>query len=111
LAARVGREALRVLVDEGLPERARVSGAAFRQRISAAHHPLIVEVRGRGLMLGVQLADHIKVHKVVKQLYRAGVVTKDTHHNSVRLSPPLNTALSDLEWGADRLLEVLDQFA
>jgi ornithine--oxo-acid transaminase len=108
LAARVGREALQVLVDEDLSARAARSGAWLRERLTAARHPLVADVRGRGLMLGVQMVPGIDAHDLVERLAGAGIVTKDTHLNTVRLSPPLTIAADDLEWAADRLLEVLD---
>jgi ornithine--oxo-acid transaminase len=110
LAARVGREALAVLVEERLSERARVAGAVLRDALSSARHPLVAEIRGRGLMLGLQLAEQIRAHDVVERLGQVGIITKDTYRNTIRLSPPLNTDSADLQWGAARLLEVLDEF-
>jgi ornithine--oxo-acid transaminase len=98
------------LVEEHMAERARVAGQALRDALEAAHHPLIEQIRGRGLMLGLQLAAHIPAHDVVERLGVAGIITKDTYLNTIRLSPPLNTDLADLRWGAARLLEVLDEF-
>lgn len=108
LAARVGHEALRVLEEERLCERATTSGEALRARLDEAGHPAIVDVRGRGLMLGVELAAEIDAQAVCHRLMKAGMITKLTHRNTLRLSPPLTTDLADLRWGADRLLEVLD---
>lgn len=110
LAARIGREALSVLEDEGLCARAEASGKVLRDRIVAANHPAIAEVRGRGLMLGVQIADGIDAHEVVVRLAAAGIVTKDTYGNTVRLSPALNIDQDDLIWAANCLLEVVDGF-
>jgi ornithine--oxo-acid transaminase len=110
LGARIGREALSVLEDEHLSERAAASGLALRTWLEAAHHPAIAEVRGRGLMLGVELVKGIDAHAVVERLAEAGIITKDTYGNTVRLSPPLNIARDDLRWSAERLLEVLDGF-
>jgi len=110
LAAHVGREALAVLVDEQLAQHAVQGGKVLRDALEAADHPLMVEVRGRGLMLGLQLADTVDAHAVVERLGHAGIITKDTYLNTLRLSPPLNTDPADLEWGALRILEVLDEF-
>ena len=110
LAARVGREALAVLVEERLAERAQASGQMLRLALNGARHPLVAEVRGRGLMLGLQLVERVKAHDVVERLGQAGIITKDTYQNTIRLSPPLNTDQADLQWGAARLLEVLDEF-
>ncbi len=108
LAARVGRESLAVLVEENLAERATHLGAAMLARLRRAHHAGIVDMRGRGLMLGVQLAPQFDAHEMVLQLAAAGIITKDTHHNTVRLSPPLTIENKDLEWAADTFLSVLD---
>ena len=108
LAARVAREAMRVLVEEDVPARAERSGAILRERLVAARHPLVTEVRGRGLMLGLELVPGIDAHDVAERLAHAGIITKHTHRNTVRLSPPLTVDPADLEWAADRLLEVLD---
>jgi ornithine--oxo-acid transaminase len=110
LAAHVGREALAVLADEQLASRALSGGRVLREALEAAHHPLVVEVRGRGLMLGVQLVDTVPAHLVIERLAQAGIITKDTYLNTIRFSPPLNTDPADLEWGALRFLEVLDEF-
>jgi ornithine--oxo-acid transaminase len=109
LAARVAREALAVLIDEQMAEQAVRGGKVLRAVLDAAQHRAIAAVRGRGLMLGVQLVDTIDAHRVVERLAQAGVVTKDTYGNTIRLSPPLNTDSADLEWGALRLLDVLDE--
>jgi ornithine--oxo-acid transaminase len=106
----VGREALAVLVDEQMPQHALRGGNVLRTALEAAAHPLLQEVRGRGLMLGMQLVDTVDAHEVVERLMYAGIITKDTYANTIRLSPPLNSDLADLEWGALRILEVLDEF-
>lgn len=107
LASRVGLEALRVLQDEGLSERARISGAQVRRWLLDAAHPAIAEVRGKGLMLGVELVGTLDAQMVCDRLMDAGVLTKLTHRNTLRLSPPLTTSLDDLKWGVETLLTVL----
>ena len=107
LAAHVGREALAVLMEEELPMRAAQGGKVLRDALEAANHPVIAEVRGRGLMIGVQLVDTVSARDVVERLGQAGIITKNTYLNTIRLSPPLNTDPADLKWGISRLLEVL----
>ncbi len=108
LASRVGHEALRVLQEENLCDRSTESGALLRARLEAAKHPAIVEVRGRGLMLGVELQPEIDAQAVCHRLMHAGIITKLTHRNTMRLSPPLTISAEDLHWAADRLLGVFD---
>jgi ornithine--oxo-acid transaminase len=109
LAARVGHEALRVLRDEGLCERARISGALLTDLLRAAAHPGIADVRGMGLMVGVQLANGIDAEAVCHALMDAGIVTKVTHHATIRLSPPLTIDADTLRWAVGVFLQVLDQ--
>jgi ornithine--oxo-acid transaminase len=108
LAARVAREALAVLIEDKLPERAAALGTAARARLQARRHPAIADVRGRGLLIGVELRRELDAAEVVHELVQHGVITKDTHRNTVRLSPPLVVEQSELEFAIDALFEVLD---
>ena len=108
LAARVAREALAVLIEERLPERAATFGADARARLQARKHPAVIEVRGRGLLIGVELRPELDAADVVHGLAQRGVITKDTHRNTVRLSPPLVVELAELDFAIDALFAVLD---
>jgi ornithine--oxo-acid transaminase len=108
LAARVAREALAVLIEERLPERAATFGADARARLQARKHPAVVEVRGRGLLIGVELRRDLDAADVVHRLAQRGVITKDTHRNTVRLSPPLVVELAELDFAIDALFAALD---
>jgi ornithine--oxo-acid transaminase len=108
LAARVGLEALRVMQDEGLVERSERLGKLLRERLAAAKHPMITDIRGRGLMVGVQLHSSVDAHEFVEGLAEIGIITKDTHRNTVRLSPPLVIGERELEWAVERFLQLLD---
>jgi ornithine--oxo-acid transaminase len=108
LAARVAREALAVLVDERLPERADALGEHARAKLRLGRHAGIVEVRGRGLLTGVELRRDLDASAVVRALVRRGVITKDTHRNTVRLTPPLVIEFAELDFAIDALFGVLD---
>ena len=90
LACAVASEALDVLQEEHLVERSRIRGAQFLQGLQALTGPIIREVRGRGLLIGVELACTAQQGRVwAERLLQAGVLTKDTHGNVLRFAPPL----------------------
>ena len=112
VAAAVGLAALDTLIDERLIERAASTGAHLLDRLSAIKHPIIREVRGRGLFAGIEIdQDMASASSVVRRLLQAGVLTKDTHRNTIRFAPPLIIDEQQIDWAVDRLAEVLEQTA
>jgi ornithine--oxo-acid transaminase len=110
IAAAVGLAALDTLVDERLAERAAVVGAHLLARLSSINNPIIREVRGRGLFAGVELhRNTANAGTVVRRLVQAGVLTKDTHRNTIRFAPPLIIDESQIDWAVERLAEVLEE--
>src|SRR5262249_43170951 len=90
LAAAVGLEALKVLLEEDLPGRAARLGERFMGELRAIRSPLIREVRGKGLLIGVELdTTRALARAVCERLAQRGVLTKDTHVTVVRFAPPL----------------------
>lgn len=90
LAAAVGFEALKVIQDERLTERAAELGEQFMQRLKKIRSPLIKEVRGKGLLLGIEVdKQKISARKVCLQLMEQGILSKETHETVIRLAPPL----------------------
>ncbi|MEO6913369.1 MAG: ornithine--oxo-acid transaminase [Candidatus Baltobacteraceae bacterium] len=87
LAAAVASEALDVIVDEKLASRARYAGAKIMQSLRTLNSPLIKEVRGRGLLIGVELT--VPARRLSEALLARGVAAKDTHETVLRLAPPL----------------------
>lgn len=112
IAAAVGLAALDTLIDERLVERAATVGAHLLRRLAAIDNPVIREVRGRGLFAGVELHRNMAdVGAVVRRLIPAGVLTKDTHRNTIRFAPPLIISEPQVDWAVDRLTEVLEEVA
>ncbi|MGM4888116.1 ornithine--oxo-acid transaminase [Tardiphaga sp. 20_F10_N6_6] len=112
IASAVGLAALDTLIDERLIERAATVGAHLLDRLSAIKNPIIREVRGRGLFAGVELHRNMaSAGTVISRLLQAGVLTKDTHRNTIRFAPPLIIDESQVDWAVDRLTEVLDEIA
>jgi len=112
IAAAVGLAALDTLVDEGLVDHAAAVGAHLLDRLKAIKSPVVCEVRGRGLFAGVELDRNVvAAGEVVTRLLLAGVLTKDTHRNTIRFAPPLIIEPSQIDWAIDRLEEVLEEAA
>lgn len=92
LAAVVARASLEVLVNERLHENAERMGALFRQLIAEIEHPLVREVRGRGLMNALVVGDSPESEtawNLCLKMAEHGLLAKPTHGNIIRLAPPL----------------------
>ena len=112
IAAAVGLAALDTLIDERLVEHAATVGAHLLRRLASIDNPVIREVRGRGLFAGVELHRNMAdAGAVVRRLIPAGVLTKDTHRNTIRFAPPLIISESQVDWAVGRLTKVLEEVA
>ena len=90
LGAAVGRAALGVVIDEDLPGRSLELGEWFADELRAIESPHIDHVRGRGLMIGVVIKDSSgPARPFCEALMERGVLCNDTHHQVIRISPPL----------------------
>jgi ornithine--oxo-acid transaminase len=107
LACAVALEALEVLVDERLPQRAARLGAVLMAGLEALKCPRIREVRGRGLLVGVELAAPAGGREMAERLLAHGVLTKETHGNVLRFAPPLVIRRRELEEAIDRIARAL----
>ena len=90
LAATVGLEALNVLVDEKLIDNSLTLGEYLREGLRRLNSTLITDVRGRGLLIGMEVdPDRVSARTVCEHLMEQGILTKETHETVVRLAPPL----------------------
>ena len=105
LAAAVARAALQVIVDEGLVERSDELGRYFLEKLRTLKSPLIKEVRGRGLWIGVEL--HGAARPYCEQLKEMGMLCKETHDHVIRLAPPLVISREEIDWAFEQLQKVL----
>lgn len=104
LGCAVARTALKVLHDEELVERSATLGAWFLEQVKTLKHPKIKAVRGRGLMVAIEL--HESARPYCEALKERRVLCKETHDTVIRLSPPLVVIRKDLEWAVDQLRAV-----
>jgi len=110
LAAAVGEAALGLLEDGRLAENARGMGKQLMARLNDLGHPAIVAVRGRGLLVGVEIAPAFgSARAVCDGLMQEGVLTKDTHGTVVRFAPPLVITREQIDAAVDALGRVLQR--
>jgi len=108
LAAAIGRAALKVLVDEKLAERAHELGMWFLGELKKITSPHVKEIRGRGLMIGVEIkASSGKARPFCEALAKRGILCKETHDQVIRFAPPLVVERRDLAWVVGEVREVL----
>jgi ornithine--oxo-acid transaminase len=105
LACAVARAALQVLLDEKLVERSAELGEYFLARLQAVKSPVVKEVRGRGLWIGVELT--VPARPYCERLMQQGMLCKETHDHVIRLAPPLVITRDEIDWAVDKLTKVL----
>ena len=108
LACAVARMALKVLVEEGMIDNAKKMGEYFLSRLRSISSPIIKEVRGKGLMIGMELHPQAGgARRICKTLMSKGLLCKETHENIVRLAPPLIIKQDEIDWAMERIEPVL----
>jgi ornithine--oxo-acid transaminase len=109
LAAAVARAALKVLVDERLVERSHELGEYFMDQLAEIPSPHVREVRGRGLLIGVELKpEALGARRFCEALRHHGILAKETHENTIRFAPPLVIEKETIDWALPRIREVLN---
>lgn len=107
LACAVSVAALEVLEEEKLAERSLRLGAYFKEKLAEIKNPLIKEVRGRGLFIGVELT--VPARPYCENLKEEGLLCKETHETVIRFAPPLVISEDDLQWAIERITRVLSK--
>ncbi len=112
LASAVAAEALSVLADDKLAERSATLGAYFLARLQTIDNPLIREVRGRGLLIGMELdTQRVDARVAAEALLARGLMTKDTHESVLRFAPPLVITEAELDWAVKTIEDALTDLA
>jgi len=107
LACAVARAALCVLIDERLAERSAELGPLFLGQLLQIQSPHIVEVRGRGLWIAIEL--DVPARPYCEALKEAGILCKETHMNVIRLAPPLVIEHDDILWASEQIKGVIER--
>lgn len=110
LACAVARAAMRVLVEEGMIENAARQGARFLEGLKDIRANTIRDVRGRGLMLAVELHPEAgRARRYCEALQAKGILAKDTHEHTIRIAPPLVITSDQVDWAIERFATTLTQ--
>ncbi|MEO0114637.1 MAG: ornithine--oxo-acid transaminase [candidate division WOR-3 bacterium] len=108
LACAVGKAALAVIVEENLPERAFENGNYFLERLHSLKSPHIKEIRGKGLLIGVEIKESSGTARpFCEKLMAKGILAKETHQQVVRFAPPLIITKEEIDWAMARIEKVL----
>jgi ornithine--oxo-acid transaminase len=111
LGAAVGLAALEVLLEERLAERAAVMGEHLLGRLRAIASPVVKDVRGKGLLIGLELdTARVGARAFVETLLRHGILSKDTHGTVARFAPPLTIEREQLDWAVERIRDALAEY-
>lgn len=105
MACAVSVASLNVLVEEKLAERSLKLGEYFMSKLKEINNPVIKEVRGRGLFIGVELSEPAR--KYCEELKEQGLLCKETHDTVIRFAPPLVISEEELDWAIERINKVL----
>lgn len=104
LACAVSIASMQVLQEESLPERSLELGTYFMEELNKLDHPVIKEVRGRGLFIGMELTEAARPY--CEQLKELGLLCKETHDTVIRFAPPLIITKEELDWALERIHQV-----
>jgi ornithine--oxo-acid transaminase len=110
LASAVGLEALHIISEEKLAERSKEMGDYLIEKLQELKSPLISDIRGRGLFVGVEIDPaHGSAREICEALMERGLLSKETHETVVRLAPPLVIERKEIDWAVGQIGEVLGE--
>ena len=107
LGCAIAVEAIKIMIEDNYVERAREMGEYFINRLREINNPDIVDIRGRGLLIGMQMKE--SVIPIIDELKEVGVLAHDTHETVIRFAPPLVIEKEDIDWAIERIKIVLDK--
>jgi ornithine--oxo-acid transaminase len=108
LGAAVATEAINILLEEKLCERATELGAYFVEKLRAIDSPHVKEVRARGMLIGVEIKKESGVARpFCEKLKEFGILAKETHESVIRFAPPLVITKDEIDWALERIEKVL----
>lgn len=105
LACAVSMAALEVIEEEKLAERSLELGKYFLDQLKTIENPIIKEIRGKGLFIGVELTEAARPY--CEQLKEEGLLCKETHESVIRFAPPLIITTDEIDWAFDKIKKVL----
>ena len=108
LACAVARTAIKVLIEEKMIDNASKMGDYFLSQLKEIKNPNIKQVRGKGLLIGVELFPEFgSARPLCEKLMIQGILCKETHDNIIRFAPPLVITKEEIDWAMERIEPVL----
>ncbi|MGX9707362.1 ornithine--oxo-acid transaminase [Laceyella tengchongensis] len=107
LACAVSIAALDVLVEDDLTTRSRELGEYFITELKKIENPIIKEVRGKGLFIGMELYE--KARPYCEALMKEGLLCKETHDNTIRFAPPLTITQEELDLALEKVRKIMSK--
>ena len=107
LGCAVAIAGMEVLIEDNYVEMAQEKGKYFRDKLKEINNPSIVEVRGKGLLIGIEFDHH--AGEYCDQLKDLGVLAHVTHKTVIRFAPPLVITKEEIDWAVERIKKVLDK--
>jgi len=107
VGAAVGIVALDYILEENLAERSNELGEYFMKKLKTLNHPVIKEVRGKGLFIGLELHEPARVY--AERLKEKGILCKETHSTIIRFAPPLTITKEELDWAFLRIKDIFTE--
>ncbi|MCB0209163.1 MAG: ornithine--oxo-acid transaminase [Anaerolineae bacterium] len=109
LGSAVAHEALNIIIEEGLVDNAAEMGQYFQERLAEIPSPHVKEVRGKGLLIGLEVNEQAGgARRFCEALRDRGILCKDTHETVIRFAPPLTIDKETIDWAIPRITEVLN---
>jgi len=107
LAAAIGIRSLELIEELDLINQSHEKGEYFRNELRKINHPQFKDIRGKGLLIGLELKDGEKTaHDYCEELMDEGVLCKDTHHTVIRFAPPLVITKEEMDFALDKIRKV-----
>ena len=108
LACAVAKTALEIIIEEKLADKAHTMGEYFMSQLKAIKSPYINEVRGKGLLIGIEIKKEAgKARGFCEKLMQEGILAKETHDYVIRFAPPLIINKEDLDWALTKINKIL----
>ena len=108
LACAVSRVAIDMIMNDGLDVQSKELGSHFKSKLQAVGAPAVKEIRGRGLLIGVQIKpEYPKARWFCEKFMAEGILCKDAHEDVIRFAPPLIIEKSEIDWAMERIAPVL----
>lgn len=95
LACAIAIKSLEILERDDYPKMAREKGEYFMNKLRAIKNDEIVDIRGKGLLIGVEFS--VEAAPYVKKLIHAGVLAKETHERTIRFAPPVVISYEEID--------------